>query len=87
MSKRSVRNLRMVIVGLCTAIGGSTMFTRDPSGQAGVDHRRALVQAPPERGGDAVGDAPDVLGVAEADRAHVEHAVALVEDLATGRSP
>ena len=32
MSKRFVLNLRIVIVGLLTAIGGSTTLTREPSG-------------------------------------------------------
>ena len=41
------------------------MLTREPSDEARVDHRRAFVDAPADGRKDALGDAPDVLFVAE----------------------
>ncbi len=55
----------------------------DPAavGEAGVDHRRALVDPPPAAAEQPVDDGVDVTGVAEADRAPLQPAVHLDVDV------
>ena len=49
-------------------------------GQAGVDHRRRLVDAPADLGDDALDDPPEVVGGEEAGVGRLDHAVALDVD-------
>ncbi len=54
-------NFRTVMTGPTSDSGSMTAFTREPSGQARVDARARLVDAPAERGDDPVDDPQDVL--------------------------
>ena len=59
-------------------------LTREPSAQARVDHRRAVVDAPADAADDAVDDAHQVLVVLERRRQPVQLAAALDVDVLIG---
>ena len=77
---RSAGKRRIESSGPSTASGGMIALTREPSGQARVDHRRAVVDAAADAADDAVDDAQQVLVVLERRRVLLELAVALDVD-------
>ena len=72
----------MVIVGLATRDRREHDVDARTVRQARVDHRRRIVEPAPEGGDNTIGDAADVLRVAEARARRVDHPCALVVDLA-----
>ena len=77
----SLENLRMVIVGPTSEMGGMTTLTREPSGRRASTIGRGLVDVAAERRDDAVDDAPHVVVVVELDVAQQQAALALEVDL------
>ena len=75
--RRSVRKRRIETAGPSSASGGMIALTREPSGEARVHHRAALVDAPADRADDALDDLHQVPVVLEDDVGLLEHAVAL----------
>ena len=74
-------NLRIEIEGPSIASGGMMMLTRLPSGEAGVDERRRLVDAAADPGDDLGRDVHHVVVVAEAHAGQFELAAPLDIDL------
>ena len=75
-------NFRMVMTGPTSDSGGNDRVDAGAVGQAGVDHRRRLVDAAADRGDDPVDDAHDVVVVLEDHVRELELARALDVDLA-----
>ena len=75
-------NFRMVMTGPDERQRRDDGVDAGAVGQAGVDHRRRLVHAAPDRGDDPVDDAHDVVVVLEDDVRQLELARALDVDLA-----
>ena len=73
----SSRNFLMVIVRALRRDGRDDDVDTGAIGEARVDHGRRFVDAAAQRRDDALGDAQDVVGVAEADGAQVEPAFLL----------
>ena len=82
--RRSAGKRRIESSGPSTASGGMIALTREPSGEARVDHRRAVVDATADAADDAVDDAHQVLVVLERRRQPVELAAALDVDVLVG---
>ena len=82
--RRSAGKRRIDSSGPSTASGGMMALTREPSRQARVHHRRAVVDAAADAADDAVDDAQQVLVVLERRGDAFEHALSLDEDLLVG---
>jgi hypothetical protein len=75
-------NFRMVMTGPDQRQRRDDRVDAGAVGQAGVDHRRRLVDAPADRGDDPVDDAHDVVVVLEDDVRQLQLARSLDVDLA-----
>ena len=80
--RRFRENLRIVRSGPESESGEMIALTREPSGQARVDHRRRLVDPPADLRDHPIDDPAEVRVVAEANRRLVETALTLDPDLA-----
>ena len=81
IERRRRLNFRIVRSGPESDSGAMIAFTRDPVGEARVDHRRRLVDAAADLRHDLVDDAAQVRLVREADGRLVELAAALDPDV------